>query len=569
MVGIGERLVPDRARTAVRRRSRGAPARSQDARPAGPVGSAAPRRRAAAWLPVLAVVLALTAGTGCDVGGASGPGSGPGASGAGHRTGAEAPSPPPGLPAAFTTGQRLRWAACPAPSPAHGKGGGWQCATMKAPLDHRRPGRGTIDVALIRKRATGADHERIGSLVFDFGGPGESGVTGLPEYADDYTKLGERYDLVGFDPRGVGRSAPVRCGRTEFESGDACEKYSGRILPYVTTSQTARDLDLLRYLLGDGKLNYFGISYGTELGGVYAHLFPKNVGRAVLEAPVDPTQDRLQEELSQVKAVQSAFDRFARHCARTYDDCPTGSDPEQADRRVTALLDRLRDKPARTDGGEELDADLAAHAISNHLDLGEDGWEPLVKALDEVMRRGTGNALLREAYDHAPGARAKRLTGARTGTSTVAEAGTGPAAPDDNSVSAYVAITCADSSSRPGFTEAEDMVKRIEAASPVFGEAWSSAVYLCYDWPVKGERAAPDVRADGASPILVVAGTGDPTTPYAGGERMAAELGAKVGVLLTVRAEGHGTYPYDDCAIEAVDAYLLDGTPPARGTTCS
>ncbi|MER6981532.1 alpha/beta hydrolase, partial [Streptomyces carpinensis] len=511
------------------------------------------------------VAVVVPAGAGCDVigGSGSGPSASAGGGGATRRAEAKATNPPPGVPAAFTAGQRLDWSACPAPYAAQDDGAapgdGWECATMKAPLDYRRPGRGTIDVAMIRKRATGPEQKRIGSLLFNFGGPGQSGVEGLPRYAGDYASLGERYDLVSFDPRGVGRTAPVSCGEKEFEGSDACEKHSGGLLPYVGTSQTARDLDLMRYLLGDEKLNYFGVSYGTELGGAYAHLFPKNVGRLVLEAPVDPTQDRLQGDLSQVKAVQLAFDRFARHCADTYDDCPTGSDPEQADQRVVELLDKLRKKPAPTDGTEKLDGDLAAHAIGNYLDVGKEGWGPLVKALSEVMERGTGSKLLQKAYDHAPGARVRpRLgLGARSQTS------------GDNAVSAFVAITCADSNLRPGFTEAEEMIKRIEAASPVFGEAWSSSVYLCYDWPFKGERATPEVSADGAPPILVVANTGDPTTPYAGAKHMVDELGEDVGVLLTVRAEGHGSYPCTRCATRAVNTYLLDGTAPGHGTTCS
>ncbi|WP_316743705.1 alpha/beta hydrolase [Streptomyces sp. MK7] len=548
--------ISGRSARACRRRADGFGGRSRlDGVPA------ALRRHAAPALLILAV--AVAAGAGCHAMG--GPGPGPSASGQGggatRRAEVKATDPPPGLPAVFTTGQRLDWASCPAPSEARGggdaPGDGWECATMKAPLDYRRPDRDTIDVALIRKRATGPERKRIGSLLFNFGGPGESGVTGLPRFADDYTSLGERYDLVSFDPRGVGRTAPVSCGEKEFESGDACEKHSGRLLPYVGTSQTARDLDLMRYLLGDEKLNYFGVSYGTELGGVYAHLFPKNVGRLVLEAPVDPTLDLLQDNISQVKAVQLAFDRFTRHCAKTYDDCPTGNDPEQAGQRVIELLDKLEKKPAPTGGGEKLDADLAAHAIANFLDLGKQGRPPLVKALSEVMERGTGGKLLEKAYDHAPGARARAGVGDRGGVS------------GDNSVSAYVAITCADSNLRPGFTEAEEMIKKTEAASPVFGKAWSSFVYLCYDWPFKGERATPDVSADGAPPIVVVANTGDSTTPYEGAKHMVRELGEKVGVLLTVRAEGHGSYPYSRCATRTVDTYLLDGTPPERGTTCS
>jgi hypothetical protein len=234
---------------------------------------------------------------------------------------------------------------------------------------------------------------------------------------------------------------------------------------------------------------------------VYAHLFPKNVGRLVLEAPVDPTQERLQNNLSQVKAVQLAFDRFAQHCTNTYDDCPAGSDPGQADQRVTELLDKLKKEPAPTGGGEKLDGGLAALAIANYLDLGEEGWAPLVKALSEVMERGTGGELLQKAYDHAPGARARPWAGvsARSKTS------------GGNGVSALVAITCADSNLRPGFTKSEEMIKQAKAASPVFGEALlSPPIDLCYHWPFKGERAAPDVSADDAPPILVVADTRRP-----------------------------------------------------------
>jgi pimeloyl-ACP methyl ester carboxylesterase len=515
--------------------------------------SAALRRRAVIGL--LAGVVLVT-GAGCDAFSDRGQDSRPSVS-------AKATNPPPGLPSTFTAGQRLTWSTCRAPTAAQGSGDapgdGWECATMKAPLDYRKPGGSRIDVALIRKRATGAERKRIGSLVLNFGGPGESGVMGLPEFAGGYASLGERYDLVSFDPRGVGGTIPVNCGEKSFGGADACEKHSGPILPFVGTAQTARDLDLLRYLLGDRRLNYFGVSYGTELGGVYAHLFPKNVGRLVLEAPVDPTQNRLRDNISQVKAVQSAFDRFARDCADTYDDCPTGSDPARADQRVIELANKLKKSPAATGTDQKLDGDLAVRAIANYLDLGKEGWGPLVKALREVMRQGTGSQLMKKAYDHAPGARALPLSG-----SEARRAPTG-----GNGTSAIVAITCADSDLRPGFTRSEQWIKDTEAASVVFGEAWSLSVYLCYDWPFHGERATADVSADGASPILVVAGTGDPTTPYAGGEHMASELGEKVGVLLTVRAEGHGTYPQNRCAGRAVDTYLLDGTLPGRGAVCS
>ncbi|GDY76914.1 hypothetical protein SAV31267_063990 [Streptomyces avermitilis] len=210
------------------------------------------------------------------------------------------------------SGQKLSWKDCPAPSESEGGGNApsplpdgdeWQCATMKAPLDWAKPRGDTIDIALIRAKTSGEQSKRIGSLIFNFGGPGGSGVASLPAFGKDYEKLRTRYDLVSFDPRGVGRSAGVKCEDDaqldEYFQQDAtpddtaeqknllantktfnsaCEKHSSRILPHVRTTDAARDMNLMRQVLGDTKLHYFGISYGTELGGVYAHLFPRASG---------------------------------------------------------------------------------------------------------------------------------------------------------------------------------------------------------------------------------------------------------------------------------------------------
>ncbi|MFI1353330.1 alpha/beta hydrolase [Streptomyces sp. NPDC020898] len=465
------------------------------------------------------------------------------------RTEFTASNPPAGLPTAFTTGQHLRWSRCTSPPTART---GYDCATMKTPLDYRKPDGRTIDVALIRRKATGPNARRIGSLVLNFGGPGVSGVSGLPEFLNEYKPLLDRYDLVSFDPRGVGATIPVRCGETADDTGyygtDACAKYSGALLPYIGTSHTARDLDLMRYLLGDERLHYFGVSYGTELGAVYAHLYPSHVGRLVLEAPVDPTEDLNEKRVSQVKAVQAAFDRFAAHCAARIRRCPTGDGPEETARRMARLADRLEKKPAPAGGGRNLDADDLAHAVSDHLRLGTDGWSPLAKALTALIDHNDAGPLSKGAddfgsADHAP-------------------------TPRDNSHVALVAITCADSSLRPGFERLDRDEARIKAASPVFGAARSTGVYLCYDWPFDGERATPQVNADGAAPVLVVGGTGDPITPYPGARHMARALGDGVGVLLTAEEEGHGTYPHNRCVVEAVDTYLRTGRTPAVGTVC-
>ncbi|MFE1951936.1 alpha/beta hydrolase [Streptomyces sp. NPDC059524] len=465
------------------------------------------------------------------------------------RTEFTASNPPAGLPAGLTTGQHLRWTRCTSPPAARAD---YDCATMKAPLDYRKPDGRTIDVALIRRKATGPNNRRIGSLVLNFGGPGVSGVSGLPELINQYEHLLDRYDLVSFDPRGVGATIPVRCGKTAhdtgYEGGDACAEHSGAFLPYVGTSHTARDLDLLRYLLGDQRLHYFGVSYGTALGADYAHLYPSHVGRLVLEAPVDPTEDFDEKKLSQVKAVQAAFDRFAAHCAGRIRHCPTGSGPEEAARRMARLADRLEKKPAPAGGGKTLDGDDLAYAVSDHLDRGTDGWAPLAKALTALIDHNDGRPL-------------------NKGSDTIGSADRAATAPD-NSRAALTAITCADSSLRPDFARLDKDEARIKAASPVFGAAWSTGIYLCYDWPFDGERATPQVDADGAAPVLVVGGTGDPTTPYPGARHMARALGEGVGVLLTAEEEGHGSYPQNRCVMKTVDHYLRTGRTPAAGTVC-
>lgn len=275
--------------------------------------------------------------------------------------------------------QKLTWKPCPAPSAAQGGGkaptplpGGtsWECSFMRAPLDYAKPGGGTIELALIRARAKSQD-KRIGSLIFNFGGPGASGVATLPAFGSDYDKLRARYDLVSFDPRGVGRSDGVECESDKqldarFETdgtpdtsaevdafvkdtktfAQACEKNSGKQLPYVGTTDAARDMDLMRQVLGDKKLYYFGISYGTELGGVYAHLFPKNVGRSVLDAVVDPTQDFEQSSLGQAKGFQLALDNFTQDCADRGDECKLpGSSSKEVEQGIADLLTKLEKKP--------------------------------------------------------------------------------------------------------------------------------------------------------------------------------------------------------------------------------
>ncbi|MGV9994455.1 alpha/beta hydrolase [Streptomyces sp. NPDC003374] len=478
------------------------------------------------------------------------------------------------------TAQKLDWKDCPAPSAAEGggpapsplpHGGKWECATMKAPLDWGKPKGDTIGIALIRARASGPG-ARIGSLVFNFGGPGGSGVSTLPAVGQDYEKLRTRYDLVSFDPRGVGRSAGVRCEsdaqldqyfqqdatpddaaeRTAFLDNTkrfnaGCDENAPRILPHVRTTDAARDMDLMRQVLGDPKLYYFGISYGTELGGVYAHLFPKHVGRAVLDAVVDPTQTPEQSSLGQARGFQLALDNFARDCVSKSTKCPVGDSAQDVENRIAALLRNLDAKPIPGIFPRRLTQTAATNGIAQAL-YSKELWGPLTEGLQQAYA-GDGRILM-------------LLSDAMNGRSENGEY--------SNITSANVAINCADDKQRYDVGQVERKLPEFRAASPLFGEFLAWGMLGCTDWAVPGAAEHPDVHAPGSAPILVVGNTGDPATPYAGAKKMVDALGKGVAVELTWKGQGHGAYGSGNpCVQNSVNGYLLDGKVPPAGSVCS
>ncbi|MEU3600125.1 alpha/beta hydrolase [Streptomyces sp. NPDC006798] len=531
-------------------------------------------RRAAAL--AVALVLAGTA-TACTESGAEGPASPstPPATAGGTkapsdpptRAAGASPAPTGALPAALT-GQRLDWSACDAPVKADGSaaekpGSSWRCATMKAPLDYTRPDGETIGIALIRSKAKD-ERGRLGSLLFNFGGPGGSGVAGLPGAADGFTELNRRYDLVSFDPRGVAESSAVVCRdhrqteaahrvdatpdtpaeqraymATAADFGEGCARRSGKVLPHVGTANAARDLDLMRQVLGDDKLNYLGFSYGTELGGVYAHLFPGNVGRLAMDGVVDPTADFAGGPRNQALGFQRALENY-------YESRDIGADAGTA--RTVKLLKGLDSRPLPAGGDRRLTETMALTGIIQAL-YTEEYWPYLTDGL-EAAERGDGSVLL---------ALADMYTGRdQKGRYTTQD-------------HAQRAISCADAAARPTTAEVTSRhLAEFTEVSPVFGPylAWDVAGW-CADWPVDGAWEKPKVSAKGAAPILVVGTTGDPATPVEGAERMARGLGAGVGVLVTSKGENHGSYGFSKCATRLVDDYLLTGKVPANGTVCS
>lgn len=479
------------------------------------------------------------------------------------------------------TAQKLSWKDCPAPSESEGGGnapsplpGGtqWQCATMKAPLDWAEPKGATIGIALIRARTSGDQSKRIGSLIFNFGGPGGSGVTTLPAFGEDYAKLRTRYDLVSFDPRGVGRSDGVKCeddsqldvyfqqdatpddtaeqknllNNTKTFNG-ACEKNSGRTLPHVRTTDAARDMDLMRQVLGDAKLHYFGISYGTELGGVYAHLFPSHVGRAVFDAVVDPTLNPEQSALGQARGFQLALDNFAADCTSKTEPCPIGDTPQDVKNRIAKLLKDLDSKPIPGVFPRQLTQTEATNGIAQAL-YSKDFWEYLTEGLDQAYR-GDGKVLM-------------LLSDSMNGRNQNGQY--------SNLFAANVSINCADEKPRYTVSDVQAGLPKFRTASPLFGDYLAWGMLSCTDWAVPGAADHPDVSAAGAAPILVVGNTGDPATPYEGAKKMVDALGKGVGVEMTYKGQGHGAYDSGNkCVHNAVNGYLLNGTVPPAGTVCT
>ncbi|OIJ97187.1 peptidase, partial [Streptomyces sp. MUSC 14] len=456
------------------------------------------------------------------------------------------------------TSQHLGWRRCKASGDSTAPGGEWRCATLTVPLDWSEPGGATIGLSLIHAKATGGDP--IGSLLFNFGGPSGSRVQTMPCYAATVSALRERYDLVSWDPRGAG--AGVRCSDdrriTAAEDVDAtpgtpqeeqtylqdaadfakgCQKAAGPLLAHVSTTDTARDMDLMRQILGNGTMHYFGISYGTELGGVYADLFPRRVGRPILDAVVDPTADAVGHIENQARGFQRAPEDYLKS---------TGQDPAQGSRKIAALLKRIDAKPLPTSSGRKPTQTLATTGIIVPL-YSESGWPRLASALD-AARKGDGSPLLALADSYN-----ERDSSGHYGTTTQSQR----------------VISCLDEEERPTLAETKSRLARFERISPVFGDflGWDTAGW-CHAWPVPGQFTTPQVSAPGAAPILLVGNTGDPATQYESARTMADALGKGVGVERTLKREGHGAYG-SDCVDSTVNAHLLKGTVPQHGKVCS
>ncbi|MFI7498981.1 alpha/beta hydrolase [Streptomyces sp. NPDC049687] len=463
-------------------------------------------------------------------------------------------------------GQRLDWHDCGVP--------GFQCATMKAPLDYGHPDTGDVRLAVTRKKATGPG-KRLGSLLVNPGGPGASAVGYLQAYAGvGYpAEVRARYDMVAVDPRGVAGSEPVECldGRdmdaytqtdtTPDDSGEtselvaaykdfaeACGAHSAKLLRHVSTVEAARDMDILRAVLGDRRLTYLGASYGTLLGATYAGLFPERVGRLVLDGALDPSLSARRLNLDQTAGFETAFRSFAKDCVRR-PDCPLGKKEGEVGKNLKSFFTRLDTRPLPTGdaGGRKLGEALATTGVIAAM-YDESTWEQLRAALASAIREKDGAGLLALSDSYY-----ERDSDGRYA----------------NLMSANAAVNCLDLPA--AFTTPEQVEKALpsfEKASPVFGEGLAWAALNCTYWPVGPTGAPRRIEAKGAAPIVVVGTTRDPATPYRWARSLARQLSSAR--LLTYVGDGHTAYGRGSACIDsAIDAYLLRGTPPAQTKRCS
>ena len=468
-------------------------------------------------------------------------------------------------------GSPIQWSSCKsAPSDGTRILAGAECGMLSVPVDYSKPDGDVAQLQMIRFKATG---QKIGSLVINPGGPGESGVESAAAMAPTLPQsVRERFDLVGFDPRGVANSTPaVWCNsdadndrlradptveytpegvahieKENKEFVQRCvDKVGKEFLANAGTFNVAKDLEAIRVGLGDEKLTYLGYSYGTRIGALYAEAYPDKVRAMILDGAVDPNADQIEEEIRQAAAFQKAFDNFAADCA-SRPDCPLGTDPAKAVDVYHSLVNPLVEHPAKTQDPRGLSYSDAV--VGTILPLYSPSlWQHLTRALSE-LKDGKGDKMLsladlymgRDANGHY-----------------------------NNSTDVRVAVNCMD---KPHITDRakvvdEDRRTRVAAPFMSYGEFTGLApLDTCAFWPIPATGNQHEIKVNGLPPILVVSTTNDPATPYKAGVDLAAQLG---GALLTFEGTQHTVVFQGNTCIDDIAArYLVDVTVPPPNTRC-
>lgn len=456
--------------------------------------------------------------------------------------------------------QQIDWKPC--------EEGAFQCAKVKVPLDYSKPDGDRIELAAIKLPTNG---NKKGTLLVNPGGPGGSGYDFVRDAANTNIsdKVRSAYDIVGFDPRGVKRSAPVTCltdkerdaSRAKSYALDTdagldealadnkaiaakCVEKTGPVLAHIDTISAAKDLDILRGVANDAKLNYLGYSYGTLLGSTYASLFPDNVGRLVLDGAIDPSLSYEELTRGQAVAFEKALRSYVAKCQQT-SGCPLTGSVEAGVQQIHNAITAAEANPLPAKDGRKVSGSTFVSGLIIPL-YNNDNWPILTRALATALS-GDGTGMLQLAdfgADRDP-----------SGTYT------------SNSTFAFNAINCLDYPmvSDTASMRAED--QELRKASPTLGYYFAYGGSNCKDWPYKNLRTPAPAEYSGSAPIVVVGTTGDPATPVEWASALRKQLGNAS--LLTWKGEGHTAYGRSNsCIGNAVDDYLVDGKAPADNTVC-
>ncbi|WP_344028704.1 alpha/beta hydrolase [Pseudonocardia kongjuensis] len=486
---------------------------------------------------------------------------------------AQAPAEP-GLEQFY--GQELTWGPCADYAPTTEDQPAYadpelDCTRVTVPQDYAEPGGETMQIALLRKKATG---DRIGSLFTDPGGPGASGTSFMAGQASSWAAngLGDRFDLIGFDPRGTGASVPLIECLTDQENdedrakvfadpspegvaaaeahsrqfAERCTERTGAdVLANVGTRDVAKDMDILRAVVGDEQLTYAGFSYGTELGTAYAEAFPQNVRALLLDGAVDPTQTTIESTVKQNAGFQLAFDNFAKDCT-TRENCPLGTDPAQATAAFQAIMQPLIDEPVPAGDGRMLSFNDAQTGVSQALYVSQ-LWPALQQGISQVAN-GNGDFLMQLAdLYHRRDAQGEY----------------------SNMLQAFQAITCVNQPALTEPAEALELATQADEAAPFrsTGRGPVGARDACAFWPAPPTSEPHTPQVDGLPPVVVVSVTGDPATPYQAGVDLAGQLG---GSLISVNGEQHtASLQGDPCVDRLAIDYLVNLTVPEEGAECT
>jgi pimeloyl-ACP methyl ester carboxylesterase len=456
--------------------------------------------------------------------------------------------------------QVLRWEEC----------GEFQCATAKAPLDWDNPSVDEIELALIRQAAR---KTKVGSLLVNPGGPGASGYDFVAESIDFAVTdaLQDRFDVIGFDPRGVGRSTAVSCYAPEeldqllygiprgapgsnpwitaqneitHTFGQACLAGTGALLAHVDTQSAARDLDMLRAALGEDRLDYLGYSYGAYLGTVFAETYPDRVGGLVLDGAIDPSLSDGAIALAQAQGFESALRAYLTACMAAA-TCPFQGTVDDAMAMVRAMLDAVARNPMPSTDGRIVGAETLLVAIAAPL-YNAETW-PLLDSLFTTALAGDATVALTLADGYF----------GRTPEGDY----------DGNQAEALRAINCLDFEYQNSVAVMKEEGRELAKAAPYLGPYLAYGDLSCLSWPFTAERPRAPAAAPGAAPILVLGTTNDPATPYEWAVSVAAQL--ESGILVTLQGEGHTAFNKGNACVDStVEQYLVDGVVPAADVLC-